>query len=76
MRCTLTQSEFLSLAGSAEVWSHDIAKEPGTGWASIPLGRIGAGSSHKIVVAVRALEPDAGAGWGDAARTTFQLIRP
>jgi hypothetical protein len=56
-----------------EVFSHDIAKEPGSGWAHIPLGDVGAGTARKVVVEVKALRPDPGPGWGNAAVTTFQL---
>ena len=59
-----------------EVLSHDIAEEPGSGWASIPLGNVGAGTHRKIVIEVKAIHPDPGAAWGNAARTTFQLSRP
>jgi hypothetical protein len=60
----------------AEVLSHDIAQEPGTGWANIPLGLVGTGTRKKVVIEVRAIRPDPGADWSDAARTTFQLVRP
>ncbi len=59
----------------AEIFSHDIAKEPGTGWAQIPLGEVGDGTKRKVVIEVKAIQPDAGAGWGNAAVTTFQLSR-
>ncbi len=58
-----------------EVFSHDIARDPGSGWADVPLGEVGAGTNKKVVIEVRAVRPDAGPGWGDAARTTFQLSR-
>ena len=56
-----------------EVFSHDIAKDPGSGWAHIPLGNVGEGTRRKVVIEVKAIRPDAGPGWGDAARTTFRL---
>jgi hypothetical protein len=59
----------------AEVLSHDIAQEPGTGWANIPLGLVGTGTRRRVVIEVRAIRPDPGADWSDAARTTFQLMR-
>lgn len=59
----------------AEVYSHDIAKEPGSGWANIPLGNVGEGTKRKVVIEVKALRPDPGPGWGNAAVTTFQLSR-
>jgi hypothetical protein len=58
-----------------EVYSHDIAKEPGSGWANIPLGDVGDGTKRKIGIEVKAIQPDPGAAWGDAAVTTFQLSR-
>ena len=60
----------------AEVFSHDIAQEPGSGWAKIPLGLVGSGTRRRVVIEVRAIHPDPGAGWGNAAVTTFQLSRP
>jgi hypothetical protein len=58
----------------AEVFSQDIAQEPGIGgWASIPLGQVGTGTKKRVVIEVKAIQPDPGSGWGDAARTTFQL---
>jgi len=59
-----------------EVYSHDIAREPGSGWADIPLGKVGAGTKRMVVIQVKAINPDPGPAWGDAARTTFQLSRP
>ena len=58
-----------------EVFYHDIAKEPGTGWAQIPLGEVGEGTKRKVTIEVKALQPDPGLGWGNAAVTTFQLSR-
>ena len=60
----------------AEVLSHDIAQEPGSGWANIPLGNVGRGTKRKVVIEVKAIHPEPGWAWGDAARTTFQLSRP
>jgi hypothetical protein len=60
----------------AEVYSHDIAREPGSGWANIPLGNVGEGTKRKVVIEVKAIQPDPGPGWGSAAVTTFQLSRP
>jgi hypothetical protein len=58
-----------------EVYSHDIAKEPGSGWANLPLGDVGEGTKRKVVIEVKAIRPDPGPGWGNAAVTTFQLSR-
>jgi hypothetical protein len=56
-----------------EVFSQDIAREPGSGWANIPLGDVGMGTKKSVVIEVKAIHPDPGAGWGDNALTTFQL---
>jgi hypothetical protein len=58
-----------------EVLSHDIAQEPGVGWANIPLGEVGTGTKRKVRIEVRAIHPDPGAAWGNAAITTFRLSR-
>jgi hypothetical protein len=60
----------------AEVFRHDIAQEPGSGWANIPLGDVGPATKKRVVIEVRALAPDPGAAWGEAAHTAFQLARP
>jgi hypothetical protein len=57
-----------------EVYLHDIAKDPGSGWADIPLGQVEKGTKKKVVVEVKAVRPDPGAAWGEAARTTFRLM--
>jgi hypothetical protein len=57
----------------SEIFAHDIAKEPGSGWAKIPLGMVGAGTSRKVVIEIEAVRPDAGPGWGNAAQTVFQI---
>jgi hypothetical protein len=59
-----------------EVFSHDIAREPGSGWANISLGQVGTGTKKRVVIELKAIRPDPGAAWGDASRTTFQLSRP
>jgi hypothetical protein len=58
-----------------EVFSHDLAKEPGSGWAHVPLGNVGEGTKRKLVIEVKAIRPESGSGWGNAAVTTFQLSR-
>lgn len=58
----------------AEVYSHDLAEVPGSGWADIPLGNVGMGTRRKVVIEVKAVRPDPGANWGDAAQTTFQMV--
>lgn len=56
-----------------EVYSHDIAREAGTGWANVPLGTVPAGKKESVVVEVRAIRPDPGAVWGAAAVTGVRL---
>ena len=50
--------------------------DPGEGWAQIPLGLVGAGTRKKITIEVKAIRPDPGAAWGNAAETKFQLTHP
>jgi hypothetical protein len=57
-----------------EVYSHDIGRDAGSGWADIPLGKVGAGTRSQVVIEVKAIKPDPGAAWGYAAATTFQLV--
>jgi hypothetical protein len=57
----------------AEVLSNDIARVPWSGWIDIPLGKVGTGTKRKVVIEVRAVQPDVGPGWGSAAVTRFQL---
>ena len=57
----------------AEVLSHDIGLEPGTGWNNVPLGQAVAGAKRKVVIAVKALRPEPGQGWGEEGRVSFQL---
>jgi hypothetical protein len=59
-----------------EVYSHDIARDPGSGWANIPLGNVGSATKRRVVIQVKAIQPAIGPAWGEAARTTFQLLRP
>jgi hypothetical protein len=56
-------------------FSHDLAAEPGSGWAEVPLGVAGQGIKKQVRIEVRAIRPDPGAAWGDAAQTTLQLSR-
>jgi hypothetical protein len=55
--------------------SHDLAAAPGSGWMDVPLGAVGQGSKKQVRIAVRAIRPDPGAAWGNAAQTTVQLSR-
>jgi hypothetical protein len=56
-----------------EVFSHDFAQTPWIGSANIPLGNVGTGTKRSIVIEVKAINPDPGAGWGDNAQIAFQL---
>jgi hypothetical protein len=56
-----------------EVFSQDFAQEPWSSPANIPLGNVGAGTKRSVVIEVKAINPDPGAGWGDNAQITFQL---
>jgi hypothetical protein len=57
----------------AEVYARDIGREPGSGWANIPLGNVGLGTKRKVVIEVEALHPEPGANWGENSRTAFRL---
>jgi hypothetical protein len=57
----------------AEVFSQDIAQEPGSGWTNIPLNDVGMGTKRKVVVEVKALNPEPDGGWAYNSRTAFQL---
>jgi hypothetical protein len=56
-----------------EVFSQDIAEEPGTGWATIPLGNVGTGMKRKVMIEVKAINPEPGGEWAYHSRTTFRL---
>lgn len=56
-------------------YSHDLAAAPGSGWADVWLGAVGQGIKKQVRIEVRAIRPDLGAAWGDAAQTTVQLSR-
>jgi hypothetical protein len=64
------------MVDNAEVFAHDIAGEPGGGWADIPLGNAGDGTKTRIVIEIRAIHPDPGFSWGAAGGTEFRLRRP
>jgi hypothetical protein len=56
-----------------EVFHHDIAAQPGSGWSDIPLGRIGEGTEKSVLIEILAVNPEPGWGWGAASTTAFQL---
>jgi hypothetical protein len=58
-----------------EVYAQDIGREPGSGWANIPLGNVGLGTRRKVVIEVDALHPEPGRNWGENSRTAFRLAR-
>jgi hypothetical protein len=58
-----------------EVFSQDIAQQPGSGWANIPLGNVGTGTNKKVVIEVKAINPEPNAEWAYNSRTEFRLAR-
>jgi hypothetical protein len=56
-----------------EVYSHDVAQAPWSGWANIALGDVGMGTKRRVVIEVKAIHPDPGVDWGNIAQTTFRL---
>jgi len=59
-----------------EVFYHDVGKEPGSGWANVPLGNVGAGTKKKVTIEVDAIHPEPGGNWPWNSRTGLQLARP
>lgn len=57
----------------AQVRSHDIAGDAGSGWWSSELPLQG-GRTIEVVVTIRALRPDPGPAWGRAAVTRVRLV--
>jgi hypothetical protein len=58
-----------------EIFYHDIGQEPQSGWVNIPLGNVGDGIKKRVVIEVKAINPEPGAGWAYNSRTSFQLSR-
>jgi hypothetical protein len=56
-----------------ELFHHDLAAQPGSGWFDIPLGLVGEGTNKSVLIELIAVRPDPGCAWGSASRTTFQL---
>jgi hypothetical protein len=56
-----------------ELFHHDLAGLPGSGWFDIPLGLVGKGTDKTVLIEIIAVRPDPGCAWGSASRTTFQL---
>ena len=56
-----------------ELFRHDLAAQPGSGWFEIPLGFVGEGTNKSVLIEIIAVRPDPGWEWGLASRTTFQL---
>lgn len=55
------------------VRNHDISAEAWAGWWPYALP-VKAGSTVEVVATVRALRPDKGPGWGNAATTDIRLV--
>ena len=58
-----------------EAYYQDVGQEPGSGWANIPLGNVGVGTTRRVVIEVKAIHPEPGANWAWNSRTSFQLAR-
>jgi hypothetical protein len=58
-----------------EVFVHDVAAEPGSGWTEIPLGRLDPGRRTAVRIEVEAVHPDPWIFWGREASTSFELVR-
>ena len=56
-----------------ELFHHDLAGLPGSGWFDIPLGLVGKGTDKTVLIEIIAVHPDPGCAWGSAAKTTFKL---
>jgi hypothetical protein len=59
-----------------EVYRNDVGQEPWTGWANIPVRYPDKGGLRKVVIEVRALNPEPEANWAWNSRTQFRLARP
>jgi hypothetical protein len=60
-----------------ELWSHDLAAEPGDGWTEVDLGTGLPGNPknpRKVRIQVVAVRPDPGPAWGRAALTEIQVV--
>lgn len=64
------------LVDGREVFSHDVAAEPGSGWIEVPLGSAPPGTARTIRIELLAVRPDPGAAWGRATATSFELASP
>ncbi|HSS75831.1 MAG TPA: hypothetical protein VLV54_03715 [Thermoanaerobaculia bacterium] len=58
-----------------QAFSHDLADEPGSGWADVPLGAAGPGVKETVVIMLEAIHPDPGLSWGKLGQTRFRLVR-
>jgi hypothetical protein len=56
-----------------EIFRHDLAEEPGSGWFDIPLGVVEKGTQKNVLVEIVAVHPDPGCAWGAASKTEFRL---
>ncbi len=56
-----------------EVFSHDLAAEPGAGWFEVPLTRAGLPAPSRVSFEILAVRPDPGWAWGAASAASFEL---
>jgi hypothetical protein len=54
-----------------EIWSHDLAAEPGEGWAAVEIDP--AAGDRTLRIQLVAVKPDPGLSWGRAALTEVQV---
>jgi hypothetical protein len=59
-----------------DVFVHDVAAEPGSGWTEIPLPATTSGKGTAVRIELTAIRPDPGAAWGRATATPFELSQP
>jgi hypothetical protein len=57
-----------------EVFSHDLAAQPGAGWLDVPVGTVGPDTRKQVRIEIAAVRPSPKIAWGHAAQTRFQLV--
>jgi hypothetical protein len=58
-----------------EVYYRDVGRNPSSGWANIPLGKVGMETRRKVRIEIQAIHPEPGQNWAWNSRTSFQLVR-